>query len=106
MDTVRKAVGENKTIGFDFSPEGALIGGATVAALHTLTVEPTVGAPTNSAPTINTSPFYDSDGTTIPAHKGIVTRLTGGTVGTYTYSCLADTTDGDRLMVQCRVVVY
>lgn len=108
MDTVYKKVAEDKTIGFDFSPEGALVGGDTLTGNPNVSVDSadaTLVVPTFGTAIIVTSKFYDTDGRSIPVDKGVAVRVTGGDVGIYTLRCLSGTLDGDHLGVNCRLIV-
>lgn len=96
-ETLYLTLGENKTFGIDFTPEGAVRdGGVLSAPAVTITYHPTqVGTPTKPGVSgtevvPDGTTFYDSDGKKIRGGKGVRVRLdadSGAQAGKYVVTC-------------------
>jgi len=101
--TLNKKVAEVKTFAADFTDEGALLSGDTIASATVSLAG--AGAPTAGAAAVLAADFYDSDRSRIRTGKGVSFRLSAGTAGTYKVTVLAVTAGGDTLACEGYIVV-
>jgi hypothetical protein len=91
---IRQGQTLGKTFAFDFSTEGAVVGGA-VLSNPVVTVENVAGKPTIGTPEITEEDFYDCDGEVTAEGKGVIVRFTPSGLGSFSVACQVDATDSD-----------
>lgn len=100
---------EDKTFGFDYSQEGAILSGETVDPDQPMEVFVDPSGPTLGTPEPVLVDFKDSDGKIIRPGRGVRVRITApnsiSEVTTYTVVCRARATGGDKLESGGKLVV-
>ena len=98
---------EEKTFGFDYSHEGAILSGELIVANPPPEVFIEPSGPTAGTPVVISASFKDSDGKVIKPGKGVKVRIVApaATPQSYQVVCRAWTTNGDRLQSGGNLVI-